>query len=525
MAPQFAAFPFRNTWKERACLTGEGLRRQAQRTQSKDSFMSGKRSGSGFGWFVFLLLILLGGGGGYYWYQKDNAKKPIEYRIAKITRGEITQSVTASGQVTPYITVQVGSQVSGNIQAIHVDYNSTVTNGQLLAELDPSSFAASFAQAEGNLADAQAGLKLSELKLKRAKDLQALNPMKELEDSQIEVESSKARVKIQEARLLESRVNLARAKVYSPIAGTVISRNMDVGQTVAASFNAPVLFQIANDLRKMQVQAMVSEADIGGVEESQDVTFSVDAFISRTFRGRVEQVRFSPTTNQNVVTYVTVISTANDDLKLRPGMTANVSIITARQAEVLRISNGALRFRPPEGAIVQSNTPPAVASIAGAPKSPAAASGSGAGDAGPALEDMPEEIRQRILSRFDKNGDGKLDADETKAWREDREKRGRGPGGGGGRGPGGGGMGPQTKTVYKLEMVDGPNGQKIQQLTPVEVKLGISDGNSTEVKSGLNEGDEIVVGVMGFVPPTSAGGMGGRPPGQQNPFGGPGMRR
>ncbi|MBI1840025.1 MAG: efflux RND transporter periplasmic adaptor subunit, partial [Verrucomicrobia bacterium] len=322
--------------------------------------MSRNRSGSGFGWIVLLLLIG-GGGGGYFWYQRGNARKPLEYRIAKITRGEITQAVTASGQVTPYVTVQVGSQVSGNIQAIHVDYNSTVTNGQLLAELEPSSFAASLAQADGNLADAQAALKLSELKLKRAKDLQALNPLKEYEDSQIEVESSKARVKIQEARLLESRVNLARAKVYSPIDGTVISRNMDVGQTVAASFNAPVLFQIANDLRKMQVQAMVSEADIGGVEEGQDVSFSVDAFINRTFRGRVDQVRFSPTTNQNVVTYVTVISTANDDLKLRPGMTANVSIITARQKDVLRISSGALRFRPPDGANVKSNSVPGVA--------------------------------------------------------------------------------------------------------------------------------------------------------------------
>lgn len=495
--------------------------------------MSRNRSGSGFGWIVLLLLIG-GGGGGYFWYQRGNARKPLEYRIAKITRGEITQAVTASGQVTPYVTVQVGSQVSGNIQAIHVDYNSTVTNGQLLAELEPSSFAASLAQAEGNLADAQAALKLSELKLKRAKDLQALNPLKEYEDSQIEVESSKARVKIQEARLLESRVNLARAKVYSPIDGTVISRNMDVGQTVAASFNAPVLFQIANDLRKMQVQAMVSEADIGGVEEGQDVSFSVDAFINRTFRGRVDQVRFSPTTNQNVVTYVTVISTANDDLKLRPGMTANVSIITARQKDVLRISSGALRFRPPDGANVKSNSVPGVAKDKDAPKSVASASGSGSGDAGPSLEDLPDEIRQRVLSRFDKNGDGKLDAEETKAWREEREKRGRGPGGGGGgRGFGGGGgggsrgsggAGQQSKTVYKLEMIDGPNGEKIQQLTPVEVKLGISDGTMTEVKEGLTEGDEIAVGVMGLAP-TGAAGMGARPPGQQNPFGGPGMRR
>ncbi|MBM3848411.1 MAG: efflux RND transporter periplasmic adaptor subunit, partial [Verrucomicrobia bacterium] len=308
-----------------------------------------------------------------------------------------------------------------------------------------------------------------------------------------------AQVQIRQARLLKDQVDLSRTTIFSPIDGVVIQRAIDVGQTVAASFNAPVLFQIANDLRKMQIHAMVSEADIGGVEVGQDVTFNVDAFPLRTFQGRVEQVRFAATTNQNVVTYATVISVPNDELKLRPGMTATVSIINSRQRDAVRIPNTALRFRPPEGALVKSNTPSASVAVQGAAVDPAASTPAGGGEGTPGREGM------RRRSSGGEGGGGGFG----------RREGGGGPGGGGRSG----GMASSRRTIYKLEPVEGSGSDKGFQLVPVEVRLGITDGTFTEVKEGLKEGDEIAIGVVGATGAPTA------PGGQQNPFGGPGMRR
>ncbi len=241
------------------------------------------------------------------------------YQTATVTRGPITQAVTATGTLNPVVNVQVGSQVSGNIAKLFADFNSQVKAGQVVAQIDPALFQATVTQAEGDLASAQAALELAKLNAMRTQELFALD---------------------------KAKADLEHCTITSPIDGVVISRNVDVGQTVAASLQAPVIFQIANDLTKMQIDSNVAEADVGVVDVGQDVDFTVDAFPMRTFHGKVVQVRNAPITVQNVVTYDTVIGVSNPDLKLKPGMTANVSIIVAHKDNVLQIKNAALRYRP-----------------------------------------------------------------------------------------------------------------------------------------------------------------------------------
>ncbi len=352
-------------------------------------------------------LIILGGiGYGAYYYLNKPKTKALQYRQATASRGDVVQLVTATGQLEPVVNVQVGSQVSGIIDKLYVDYNSTVTNGQLIAKLDPATFQANADQAEGDLANSQASLELAQVNAKRSKDLRAsdLIPQSDDDKAVADLHQAEAMVKIRQAALEKARVDLARATIYSPIDGVVISRNVDVGQTVAASLSAPTLFVIANDLRNMQIPAMVSEADVGGIEENQETSFSVEAFPARKFVGRVSQVRNQPTTNQNVVTYATIIAVQNSDLKLKPGMTATVFITTAKKQNAVRIPNAALRFRVPENGLVKTNAPVAEAGKTKPASDSAEATGGGPGGGRPS-----EEQRQRMLARFDKNGDGKLD--------------------------------------------------------------------------------------------------------------------
>jgi HlyD family secretion protein len=312
---------------------------------------------------------------------------------------------------------------------------------------------------------------------------------------------------MREAVLKKATVDLERTTIYSPIDGVVISRAVDVGQTVAASFNAPTLFTVANDLRNMRIEAMVSEADVGGVEEGQRVTFTVDAFQGRQFQGEVTQVRFAPVTNQNVVNYVTIVNVNNDDLKLRPGMTANASIITAQRRDVLRVPNAALRFRPPEKAVVKgaTNSPSGT-------NRPIAAMAS-AGEGGERLSS--EERRKRFES---------MSPEEREQFRARMRARS-------GDGPPGDGLGvgrrsntwstdgSAPRTVYLLEK-ETASGKEVSVLKPVTVKTGISDGSFTEVLEGLKEGDVVVTGVNLPTPTTALR------PGGSSPFGGPfgGMR-
>jgi HlyD family secretion protein len=315
---------------------------------------------------------------------------------------------------------------------------------------------------------------------------------------------------------------LGYCKIYSPVDGTVISRNVDVGQTVAASMSAPVLFQIANDLAKMQIDANVSEADIGSIEEGQNVSFSVDAFPDRKFSGQVKQIRNSPTTVQNVVTYDVVIEVGNPDLKLRPGMTANSSLITAERSGVLKIPNAALRFRPPDSA--NKGIKPAATNATQAAKTGGTNGTEVAANTAPLTGNEPPEELQKRVSEMRARGEDIPPEIRTKLrdyYQSGALQRpaggGGGFGGGGGRGGGGGfgsrGSQPSSRTVYILAA-----GKNSGNPTPqaVSVKTGISDGASTEITDGLKEGDTVIIAIK--FPQAAAT----PPPGGASPFGGGG---
>src|SRR5881296_1751722 len=272
------------------------------------------------------------------------------YQTATVTRGPITQAVTATGTLNPVVNVQVGSQVSGNIAKLFADFNSQVKAGQVVAQIDPALFQATVTQAEGDLANAQAALELAKVNATRTQELFAkkTSSQADVDQAMANLHQAEANVKIKQGALDKAKADLDHCTITSPIDGVVISRSVDVGQTVAASLQAPVIFAIANDLTKMQIDANVAEADVGVVKIDQNVDFTVDAFPMQTFHGKVVQVRNAPITVQNVVTYDTVIAVSNPDLKLKPGMTANVSIIVAHRDDVLQIKNAALRYRPPD---------------------------------------------------------------------------------------------------------------------------------------------------------------------------------
>ncbi|MGD0016738.1 MAG: efflux RND transporter periplasmic adaptor subunit [Verrucomicrobiia bacterium] len=297
---------------------------------------------------VFAVVGMVVGGGWWYWRKGSDGK--AEYQTEIVSRGDLIQSVTATGQLNPETNVTVGSQISGIISHLYADWNSHVTNGQVVALIDPATYQANVQQCQGDLANARATLELAQVNARRAKELfdGRLIPQSDYDTSVANLHQAEATVLNKEATVANAQVNLDRCTIVSPVDGIVISRNVDVGQTVAASLSAPTLFQIANDLGKMQIDANVAEADIGGVAVGQKADFTVDAFPNRTFHGVVTQVRFNPITVQNVVTYDTVIGVSNLDLKLMPGMTANVSIIIAERNDVLKIPNAALRFHPPE---------------------------------------------------------------------------------------------------------------------------------------------------------------------------------
>jgi HlyD family secretion protein len=303
---------------------------------------------------VIILLAVIG-----YILFRGNGNEP-KFRTEKVTKGDLVMTVTSTGTVNPVTTVLVGTQVSGTIKEIYVDFNSPVKKGQLIARIDPALFEAQVNQARANLFSAKANLEKAEATLvdakrtmERNKELLSKNLIAQsdfdtaetnYETAKASVSAVKAQVVQTEAALSLAETNLYYTKIVSPVEGIVVSRNVDVGQTVAASFQTPTLFSIAQDLTKMQIDGNVDESDIGNIKVGQDVEFIVDAYPDITFKGKVWQVRNAPITVQNVVTYDVVIQVANPELKLKPGMTANVSIITAIKKDVLKIPNAALRF-------------------------------------------------------------------------------------------------------------------------------------------------------------------------------------
>ena len=433
------------------------------------------------GWLKWMIIVIVLGGvvGGGWWFFNRKGDTAPEFQTAKVTRGDLIQAVTATGQLNPVLNVQVGSQISGIILKLNADFNSVVKAGDIVAELDAATYRANVSSAEGEVANAAASLELAQINARRAGELyqDKLISRSEYDQTTASLHQAEAQVKIRAAALERAKVDLARCTIYSPVDGIVISRNVDVGQTVAASMSAPVLFQIANDLTKMQIDANVAEADVGGVEVGQEVEFTVDAFPYRTFRGKVIQVRNAPLTVQNVVTYDTVIEVSNPDLKLKPGMTANVSIVVARRENVLRVPNSVLRFRPPESIVPRSSTNAPAPVIAEAAR-PAEGAGGG------------------------RRGDG---------------ERRRGPGGGGERGsrPRGEGRAPRVLYTLSGDITNTPIAKL--ELKSKQVKLGITDSVMTEVIEGLDEGDTVVISMT-----TATNAPSSNP---SNPFGGGFPRR
>lgn len=309
--------------------------------------------------FFFLLLA----GGFAYMYFSDSGTAEYTYRTVSLEKGDITASVTATGSLSAVTVVEVGTQVSGTIKQIYVDYNQQVKKGQLIALIDPAVLQAKLEEAKANLAAAKAAVAKakanvtdSDRNLKRNKELwnRQLIAKSELDTAETthlanraSLQEAEAKVLQVQAALRQSETNLEYTRIISPENGVILSREVNVGQTVAASLSTPTLFTIAKDLADMQIETAVDEADIGRVKEGQDVEFTVDAYSGVTFKGTVRQVRISASTSDNVVTYPVIISVANPDLKLKPGMTANVSIITGRKINILKVPMAALRFSPP----------------------------------------------------------------------------------------------------------------------------------------------------------------------------------
>src|SRR5438105_3115172 len=367
-------------------------------------------------------------------------KAAVSYRTEAVTRGSVSEVVSATGDVSAIVTVNVGSQVSGIIDKLMVDFNSPVKKGQLLATLDERLFRAQLEKADAtlesaraNVEKAQAALADSERILKRDQELRQGNliAQADVDTASATRDGNKAALSAARAAVLQAKAdrdmaatNLVFTRITSPIDGIVVSRNIDVGQTVAAAFQAPTLFLIANDLTKMQILANIDEADVGKVHEGLEAKFTVDAYPGETFTGSIRQVRQAPNTIQNVVTYQGVIDAPNPDRKLRQGMTASVTITAAKKDDALRVSNAALRFRPDDQ---------------GAPS-----------EATPQQQKPPMARSPNAAARGART-----------------EAAGR---------PG---------RVYKLE-----NGKAV----PVNVRVGLSDGKSTEVIEGLAEGEKVIVG-------------------------------
>jgi len=385
-------------------------------------------------------------------------KSEPKYRTAKVDRGDVTQTVTATGTVSAVTSVAVGSQVSGIIAKLHADFNSQVHKGDLLAELDPTPFQEKVNASQAGLDKAQVELRNTQISLNRQKALkkEGLAPQADYDQAQANYDSARASVQQAAASLKQAETDLKYTKIVAPIDGVVVARQYDVGQTVAASFQAPTLFTIAQDLTKMQVAADVSESDIGTVKVGQPVRFNVDAYPDRDFRGRVSQIRLNATVNQNVVTYPVIVEVSNPDQMLRPSMTANVAIEVARVRDVLRIPNAALRWKPE----AKEGAP--------SPEERAANVGAGGGSAA-----VARQVGSTQGGGGGQGGSGGF---------------GRGGSGGSGRRRSGSGGPRATQTVYKL-----PTGK--EDPLPVDVKTGISDGRVTQIVSGaVTAGEDVVTG-------------------------------
>ena len=479
---------------------------------------------------VATVVLALLAGGGWYWWSNRQIDAPA-FRTAKVERGPITATVSSTGTLNPVTSVQVGTQVSGQIQQLFVDFNSPVKKGELIARIDPETFTYRLRQAEADLESArsmvgraQVAQVIADRDLKRTKELVSRNFVSpaELDRAQstfdlaaAEVRTAQAVVQQRAAQVATARVDLSRTEIRAPVDGVVIKRSVDVGQTVAASLQAPELFVIAKDLRDMQVDTSIDEADVGRVKPGLRASFTVDAFPGRQFSGEVRSVRKAAQNVQNVVTYIAIISANNDRGELLPGMTANVRIVTDTRDSVLKVPNAALRFRPPGESAAKSGAAKANGDYKSGPSIDVNAIKGGAGggqlnqfrdrvvtelkmDAEQqqrldpifaemrnkfmGLRDLPEEARARqgaaIRSEMRARVEEILKPEQKARYAEIvSEIAGRAGGG-------------QT-TRGRIFLAEGGKPK------PIDVRVGLSDGAMSEVTGdGLAEGNEVIVGLQ-----------------------------
>ncbi|MEZ0233184.1 MAG: efflux RND transporter periplasmic adaptor subunit [Methylophilaceae bacterium] len=397
---------------------------------------------------ITLITLLAIAGGGFYYYKESHKPKPEDlYRLQKVTQGSVEQTVSANGTLNPVTVVSVGAQVSGRVSKLYVDFNDEVKAGQVLLELDDSLFTAQIAQSEGNVRNAQASVDLAKASEARIRSLytQEYVSKQELDQAVQALQSAQAQVDTYKAQLRRDKTNLSYSIIRSPISGVVVDRVVNLGQTVAASFQTPTLIQIAQDLSKMQINSSFAEADIGNIKVGQKAKFTVDAFPNKNFEGLVKQVRLNPTVTSNVVTYDVVVTVDNPGQILLPGMTAYVNITVAKHDDVMLVPNAALRYKPKvDDSDANQNTK--------------VASGPG---------DKPNPNGQA-------NAGGDQQAGGQKSGRERGGKR---------RGKN------EDLSAGKVYVLN--NGKPEE----VKVRLGISDGRFTEIKSRHLEPDaKIIVG-------------------------------
>jgi HlyD family secretion protein len=463
---------------------------------------------------LIVLAVVAGSVGAYYKYGRPQEETKFSYLA--VTRGDVVEAVGATGTLQAVRTVMVGSQVSGQIKALYADYNSLVRKGQVIAELDPSLFATQVEQAKANLSRSQTDrdrlkitLEDSRNKLKRTQSLfdRKIATQQDLETAEVNVRSAEASLKSSEASIVQSQASLNQSQVsldntiiLAPIDGIIISRNVDVGQTVAASMNAPTIFIIAGDLTRLQVVANVDESDVGRMRPNQVVRFRVDAFPGEEFVGSVSQVRLNPIVAQNVVTYATVIDVPNPELKLKLGMTANVTIEIAKKANVLRVPNAALRYRPNADIFADLK-------LAVPPELQRPAAGRGGQGARASANGGPGRAAQEAPAARPAGRGGIVSIADAKPGAQTIDQLF--------------GALPQTVTSGRAWVYAGG------QLKSVQLRLGISDGTWTELLGEqLVDGQELVTNI---VTPTMAAAAAGRPAGQPseqgrtaNPFQGGG---
>jgi HlyD family secretion protein len=440
-------------------------------------------------WILIIIIIVLAAVGAWFLFGNKN-EAAVQYRTAKAEMGDLRIVVTATGTLQADTTVQVGTQVSGIIDKILVDFNSIVKKGQVVALLDTTYLAASVEDAASSMYRAQVQVNLTKRNYERNKELfdEKVIAQSDFDQSSSDYETAQGNARSAKSALDRAKINLKYATIVAPVSGVVISRNVDRGQTVAASFSTPTLFAIANDLTKMQVQASIDEADIGKIQVGQDVTFTVDAYPDLTFNGTVMQIRLQPTVLQNVVNYTVIIDVPNPDLKLMPGMTANITVKIQEALGVLKIPASALKFWPAQEALDQ------------------------------AMKEMPDSLKQMIdkmmkfRQRMNSQGGTRTASNQGGGGAQGGfgagQQGGFGQGGGQGRSQGQGSEarrgGRGRMGLIWVKTVTG-------KLVAVRVKTGLTDGSFTAVEGGVKEGDDVVIGIINNSTSTT-------PQAQQNPF-------